>query len=192
MQYKELLKKQLNSICAIDDNAVDALSEPWVEVRFGRKQLITKSGEVEKYLYLVIDGVQRAFFEYQDKEPTIVFSYTPSFSGIIDSFFTQTPSRFNLEAITSSTLLRIHYNELQELMNKHRSIETWVRHALSYVLKGTLERQAELMAYSAEEKFTTLLRRSPHVLNLIPHKYLASYIGLDPATFSKLLGSIKI
>ena len=68
--------------------------------------------QVERYVYMVVDGVQRAFFEHNDKEATLVFSYAPSFSGIIDSFFTQTPSRFHLETITKSTLLRIHYNDM--------------------------------------------------------------------------------
>jgi hypothetical protein len=37
-----------------------------------------------------------------------------------------------------------------------------------------------------------LLKRSPHVLRLIPHKYLASYLGIDATTFSKLLGTIRL
>jgi hypothetical protein len=60
------------------------------------------------------------------------------------------------------------------------------------VLAGTLERQAELLAFTAGEKFLALMKRSPHILNLIPHKYLASYIGVDPATFSKMLGSVRL
>jgi hypothetical protein len=36
------------------------------------------------------------------------------------------------------------------------------------------------------------LQRSPHILNLVPHKYLASYLGMDATNFSKLLGSVKI
>ena len=59
-------------------------------------------------------------------------------------------------------------------------------------LKGVLERQIEIQCFSAEEKFKSLLKRSPHVLQIIPHKYLASYLGIDPATFSKLLGSVRI
>lgn len=149
-------------------------------------------GDTERYLYRVLDGVQRAFFEHNGREATLVFSYPPSFSGIIDSFFAQQPSRFYLETITQSTLLRIHFNDLNALMQQHRSIETWVRVALTGVLSGTLQRQVEIMSYTAEEKFTTLLHRSPHVLNLIPHKYLASYIGVDPTTFSKLLGKVKL
>lgn len=192
MDYVELLKEQIFKVHTLDADAFEALSKPWEEVSYARKQLITRVGEVEKYLYLVLEGIQRAYFQHGDKEPTLVFSFNPSFSGVIDSFFTQTPSRFSLETITHSKLVRIHYNDLNKLMQEHRSIESWVRIATTWVLAGTLERQVELMAYSAEEKFTTLLKRSPHVLNMIPHKYLASYIGVDPATFSKLLGSIKL
>lgn len=192
VEYSTLLKEQVFRVHPLDDDAFEALSKPWEEVLFGRKQLITRAGETEKYLYLVIEGIQRAYFQHGDREPTLVFSFYPSFSGVIDSFFTQTPSKFQLETITQSKLIRIHYNDLNSLMQQYRSIESWVRIATTWVLAGTLERQVELMAYTAEEKFTALLKRSPHVLNLIPHKYLASYIGVDPATFSKLLGSVKL
>lgn len=192
MDYSQLLKEQINKVQKLDDDVFEALIKPWEEVSFARKQLITKAGEVEKYLYFVLDGVQRSFFQHGDKEPTLVFSFKLSFSGVIDSFFTQTPSRFHLETITHSKLVRIHYNDLSRLMKEYRQIESWVRIATMWVLSGTLERQVELMSYTAEEKFVALLRRSPHVLNMIPHKYLASYIGVDPTTFSKLLGSIKL
>lgn len=187
-----ILKRQIDAVHPLDEQAWEDFAACWEPIDYKRKQLITKTGDIEKYVYIVLDGVQRAYFEHNNKEATLVFSYAPSFSGIIDSFFTQTPSRFNLETVTKSTLLRIHFNDMNRLMQQHRSIETWVRLALTHTLSGTLERQVEIMSYSAEEKFVTLLRRSPHVLNLIPHKYLASYIGVDPATFSKLLGSVKL
>lgn len=153
---------------------------------------MTAMGETERYVYLVLDGVQRAFYRDGDKEATLVFSYAPSFSGVIDSFFLQQPSKFYLETLTHSRFLRLHHHDMMRVMEQHRSVETWIRKALMVTLAGTLERQVELMAYSAEEKFTTLLRRSPQVLNLIPHKYLASYIGVDPATFSKLLSKVRL
>jgi len=61
-----------------------------------------------------------------------------------------------------------------------------------FVLKGVLERQIELQCFSAEEKFKALFKRSPHVLQVIPHKYLASYPGIDATTFSKLVGSVRL
>jgi hypothetical protein len=64
--------------------------------------------------------------------------------------------------------------------------------ATAYALKGALERHAELQCFTNEEKFKVLLRRSPHILNLVPHKYLASYLGMDATNFSKLLNGIKL
>jgi hypothetical protein len=50
----------------------------------------------------------------------------------------------------------------------------------------------ELQCFSSEEKFKALLRRSPHILGLVPHKYLADYLGINATNFSKLLNSIRI
>lgn len=188
----DILRKQVYSVYPLDDEAFIALSSVWTEISVKRKQLLTRMGETEKYLYLVLEGVQRAYYLDDSHEATLVFSYAPSFSGVIDSFFTQQPSRFYLETLTTSKLLRVHYNDLMALMHQFRTIETWVRIAITQTLAGTLQRQVELLSFSAEEKFLTLLRRSPHVLQLIPHKYLASYLGLDPTTFSKLLSTVKL
>jgi hypothetical protein len=81
---------------------------------------------------------------------------------------------------------------VQQLMDRYHNFERWVRLSTSHALMGVIERQIELTCFSAEEKFKTLLHRSPHVLQLIPHKYLASYLGIDPSTFSKLMATVKL
>lgn len=192
MYFQDQLYQLVQATYPVSDKSFAALAAPWQEVVAKRKQLLTRVDEVEKYLYFVLEGVQRAYFEHNEREATLVFSYAPSFSGVLDSFFTQTPSRFCLETLTASRLMRIHYNDLMQLMETQPEIERWVRVALSQVLKGTLERQVELLSFSAEEKFRALLKRSPHVLNLIPQKYLASYIGIDETTFSKMISSIRL
>lgn len=192
MEPFKQLYNHINSVSPIDDELWAKLSVCWHEVELGRKQVITHVDEVEKYLYFVVDGVQRAYIERGDKDATLVFGYTGSFSGIVDSFLLQQPSKYCLETITRSKLLRINYHDFNRLTEEFRSLETWTRTALTHTLAGTLERNIELLSYSAEERFTTMLRRSPQVLNLIPHKYLASYIGVDPTTFSKMLGKVKL
>ena len=187
-----ILYQQIVDVHPVDEIAWQEMCVCWHEIELGRKQTITSIDAIEKYMYFVADGVQRAFIERNGKEATLVFSYTHSFSGIIDSFLLQQPSRYCLETITRSKLLRIHFNDFSKLLNKHRCIETWARVALTQALAGTLQRNIELLSYTAEERFTTLLRRSPQVLNMLPHKYLASYIGVDPTTFSKLLGRVKL
>ncbi len=187
-----ILKDSIDAVYKVSDEAWQEMSVCWHEVNYSRKQLLTRAGDLEHYLYFVLDGVQRAYVTKDEKDSTLVFSYKGSFSGIVDSLMLQQPSIYQLETITKSRLLRMHYNDFNRLLNKYRCIETWGRVMLTIALSGTLQRNIELLSFTAEEKFRTLLQRSPHVLNLIPHKYLASYIGVDPATFSRLLSTVKL
>jgi CRP-like cAMP-binding protein len=111
---------------------------------------------------------------------------------VVDSLLTQTTSSYFFESLSSSRLLRLDIRQLQTLISGYEGIRTMVLKATAFALKGVLERQVELQTLSAEERYRLLLRRSPHVLQLIPHKYLANYLGMDPATFSKLLSSVRI
>lgn len=187
------LKRFVSAIQTLEVTEWNEFASIWKPFKAKRKSMLTKTGETERYLYFVLEGVQRGFYVGDDgREATIVFTYPVSFSGIIDSFLLQQPSRYMLETLTASKFLRTEYQQIAPLWTKYHSIETFNRKALSATISGTLERQIELQCFSAEEKFRTLLKRSPHVLQLIPHKYLASYLGIDATTFSKLLGSVRL
>lgn len=193
MEQLKNLYDFVNRIHPLKDEEWQDFAAIWVPVSYKRKTVLTAAGETERHLYFVLEGVQRAFYVGNNHpEATIVFTYPYSFSGVADSFLTQQPSKFFLETITGSKMLRTTYQQVQQLMDKYHNFERWVRLAVSHSLKGALERQVELSSFSAEEKFKTLLARSPHVLQIIPHKYLASYLGIDPSTFSKLLATVRL
>ena len=187
------LKDILYAVHPLEEMEWNEFAAIWQPYEAKRKTILTKTGETEKYLYFVLEGVQRGFYLHDDgREATIVFTYPFSFSGIADSFLTQTPSKFFLETLTASSFLRTEYKRLNELMLKHHNFQTCIFKAVCITFAGVLERQIEIQCFSAEEKFKALLKRSPHVLQLIPHKYLASYLGIDATTFSKLLGTVRL
>ena len=189
----EQLQQFFSAIYPLPAAEMEQLLSIWVPVSHKRKVVLTRAGETERNLYFVLDGIQRVYyFDEQEREATIVFTYAPSFSGVADSFLTQTPSRFFAETLTPSKFLRTGFNELNELMEKHHHVERLIRLATNYAFNGVLERMIEIQCYSAEEKFRSLMKRSPHILNLIPHKYIASYLGIDATNFSKLLAKVRI
>jgi CRP-like cAMP-binding protein len=158
-----------------------------------RKTVLTTEGEVEKYLYLVLEGVQRAYAIGADgREATLVFTYAPSFSGVADSFLLQKPSRYWFETLTPSVFFRTSFADFDAILQKHPLLERKLRIALSETLEGILVRQIELQSFTAEQRFRVLMARSPHLLQLVPHKYIANYLGMDATNFSKLLGQIRI
>ncbi len=187
------LKQLTTAIQPLSEEEWNAFSSIWTECAAKRKEQITLAGEKEKYLYFVIEGMQRVYyFDEQNREATLVFTYAPSFGGVLDSLMMQQPSRYYYETLTPSKFLRAPFQELHELMEKHTGIEKMVRKGVTVSLSGVLDRLVELQCYSSEERFKKLLQRSPHILQLIPHKYLANYIGIDATNFSKLINRVRI
>jgi CRP-like cAMP-binding protein len=187
------LKGVASAIHPLGEKEWEAFSSVWQLMECKRKHVLTTVGETEKYLYFVLDGVQRVFYtDDQDREATLVFTYPPSFAGVLNSFLMQKPSPYFFETLTPGIFLRTTFQQLNGLMDQFASIERMIRKGLAPVIAGLLERQVELQCFSAEEKFRALLKRSPHVLQLIPHKYLANYLGMDATNFSKLMGSVRI
>lgn len=187
------LRQHIEKISPIADEEWDDFSSEWCCVRFPKKTIITHHGQVESYLYFVLEGVQRIYhISAEGREATIIFSYPFSFSGVVDSAMTQTPSSYFFETLSESLLLRIPVAKFVHFTEKYANVSKFVQLALSYNIKGLLHRLVEIQSLKSEEKFKLFMQRSPHMLHIVPHRYLANYLGIDPTNFSKLINKVLI
>lgn len=186
------MKAFLNKIHAIEDSILDDYISLWKPYSLPKKTIMTAANETERYLYFVLEGIQKSYYLNNNKEHIIAFAYAPSFSGVPESFFTQTPSMFYLETISDCNFLRISYENHQAAMKKHREIESLFRIATEQFLYGMIYRHHELMAFDMETRFRNFAKRSPHLLNMLSQKDMASYLRIDQSNFSKLINSISI
>ena len=164
----------------------------WMPYSAPRKTIITAAGDTERFMYFVLEGIQKGYYLVDDKAHVVAFTYAPSFSGIPESFFRQAPSNAYLETIEDSRFLRISYTTQQEMLARHPELETLFRKAAEFFIVGFLERYFQRMAFPIRERFSAFMKRSPHLLNKIPHKDLASYLRIDATNFSKLLAEVRI
>ena len=184
--YKEKLAKTVLAVREIDAPVLDELLDAFEYVEFGKKEIMLRPGETARYLYYVLEGAQKAYL-VKDKIHVMAFSYPPFFCAIPDSFLLQIPSLFFLESITESKMLRITYEKLQALLEKHPQLEALLRKQHEMMIVGLHTRQMELMAMSMEEKFEAFYKRSFHLFQMVSHKDIASYLNIDPTNLSKLL-----
>jgi CRP-like cAMP-binding protein len=94
--------------------------------------------------------------------------------------------------MTDSRFYAFQYQDLQACFETWPEIERLFRKISETVLIGMIDRVRELQSFSMEERFRAFAKRSPHLFQLIPHKYLASYLNISPTNFSKLYNRIKI
>lgn len=192
MDYWQHLKSAVSKIVELDDKTWEEFTSIWTIHEVKKGEALTNTGEIEKNLYFVCEGVQRVYYIGDNlKEATLVLTYPYSFAGVVDSFLLQQPAKYSFETLTKSVFLKTSFNELSKMIAEHKSIDHFVKTALYYAFSGLLERMVDLQCKTSEEKFKMLLKRSPQVLQVVPQKYLANYLGIDPTNFSKLMHSVR-
>lgn len=133
-----------------------------------------------------------SYFDAEDKVHVIAFTYAPNPCAIPESFSFQVPSHYFLTCLSNSEMDAISYDALLELFDRSQPLERLFRRMTEAILSGMINRHIELHSMTIEERFRTFCQRSPHLLQLVPHKYIASYLSIDPSNFSKLFNTVKI
>jgi CRP-like cAMP-binding protein len=149
-------------------------------------------GQIQKNLYVVKKGVQMSYFDVGPKTHVVAFTYPPNLCAVPESFSLQAPSKCFLTCITDSEFDYLTFDELQTLFDKSPKIERLFRKLTESILAGIINRHMELHSLTMEDRYKLFCERSPHLLHVIPHKYIASYLSIDPTNFSKLFNRVKI
>jgi CRP-like cAMP-binding protein len=186
------LFQYLNQFHKIDAATFEMLSTEFNYKAFKKSEFIIREHEVQKELLFVTKGTQMSFFEGQNKIHVVAFTYAPGLCAIPDSFMFQTPSKYALQCLSDSEFYSLSYSRLQKLLDASHSLERLFRRMAEAVLAGVISRHIDLHSLSIEERFRNFSKRSPHLFQMVPHKYIASYLDIDPTNFSKLYNSVKI
>jgi len=160
--------------------------------KYKKGEVIIAPGQVQRNLYFVKSGVQMSFYESENSIHVIAFTYYPDLCAIPESFSNQKPSNCFLTSLTDSELEYLPFDQLQKLFDKSQQIECLFRKMTEAILAGVINRHIELHSLTIKERYKNFCHRSPHLLQQVPHKYIASYLGIDPTNFSKLYNQVKI
>ena len=153
-----------------------------------KKAVFLKASKIENFISFIESGVVRLFIpkENPEKEITFGFSFKNQFVSAYDSFLTQTPSAYQLQALTETTILSITYEDLQ-LVYKHTQIGNLIGRLTAerlFLIKS--KREQNLLNLSAEERYLKLFKERPELLKEIPLKYISSYIGVTAQALSRI------
>lgn len=187
----ELVRRTIERYVKLTDAEWAEVAPCWKEHAFARGTFVSAAGRVEKHFYIVVEGVQRIYFEHDGNEHCLGFSFGHSWSGDYDSFLGQVPGRFQVQAVTDSVLVGIEHADLQRLYDRIPAMERWGRLMVEEHARGRATREIEQLTLSAEERYRRLLQGSPHLLQLVAQKDIASYLRMTPETFSRLRAKVR-
>lgn len=170
-----------------------ALLQPAIRERgWGKGDALLLPGQVQRELYFIRQGIQMVCLPADQNSQVLAFTYPPNVLALPDAFGAQQPSKYQVICLTPTTAGCISFGDLQALFDESQGIERLFRKMTERVMAGVLDQYVELRTTHIAERFRRFCARSPHLLHQVPHKYIASYLGIDPTNFSKLYNTVRI
>jgi CRP-like cAMP-binding protein len=182
------IKAYLDQIATISDSDWEFFTSKLKRRVIPKKSVFLKVNTIETHISFIESGVVRLFIPKEDpeKEVTFGFSFKNQFISAYDSFLTQTPSAYQLQALTETTLLSITYNDLQDVYQRTQIGNLIGRLTAERLFLLKSKREQNLLNLTAEKRYLKLFKERPELLKVIPLKYISSYIGVTPQALSRI------
>jgi len=186
--FQELNKKVL---LTEDDQA---LIKKYLTIKkLRKKQYLLQEGDVCKCVAFVEKGAMRLYRVNEDgSEHIVLFALDGSFVADLYSFFTKEPSTYNIDAIEDSELVLITRSASDELRKQSLKYQEFVLQATTEAYIQLERRITSTISLSLEERYKDLRASYPDIIQRIPQHMIASYMGLNPETLSRVRKRISI
>lgn len=158
---------------------------------FDKGDFLFREGEIDRHIYFVESGLVRCFYyldDQEDPEAEITAWFLPpgGFACSVLSFFNQSPSVENLQALEKTRVLMISHEQLQDLYARFSDLNMLGRHIMEEYLQQYDLRTRLLRLRRSEQRYEGFLQIYPDLANRITVKHLASYLGLHPDNLSRV------
>jgi CRP-like cAMP-binding protein len=182
----------LNKFIHFKEGEYNEYMAPYIKTRkFHKKEIITKSGEVENYFNIIEKGLVRKYYKKGKHEINTQISVEGHIIHSQESFHSRLPSEYIVEAIEPSVLSAISFDDLEKVYASSKRMEKLGRLVItaSMVLKDRW--QSQLVMLTPRERFIKFVTQQSGLMQRVPQKYLASYLNIKPETFSRFKHLLK-
>ena len=184
----EQLKLYLDKITSISSSDWNFFISKLQRRIITKKSVFIKVNQIENHISFIESGIVRLFIprDNPEKEITFGFSFKNQFVSAYDSFLTQSPSNYQLQALTETSVLSISYKDLQSVY-KSTQIGNFIGRLTAedvFLIKS--KREQNLLNLDAEQRYLKLFKERPELLKSVPLKYVSSYIGVTAQALSRI------
>ena len=154
---------------------------------FKAKTILLSAGEVATCTYFVNSGILRSF-NINDNiiEHVLHFACEGWWIGDMYSYISEKPGNLFLEVLDDAEVVIITKENQQQLYQEIPKLERFFRILAENSLVAHQERLIDNLSLTAEERFEKFCSKYPTLIQKVPQKHIASYIGITPEFFSKM------
>lgn len=167
------------------DSFIDAMSE----IHLKNKEVLIPWSKFDSNVYLLKSGIIRYVYFDGDRETTYGFASPGTIMISYHSFAEHKPSFYQLESCGECDVLSLSKARFDELMKSSHKFALWMfHHAAGQLYHNELKHS--IINGDAMERFRSLIKNRPDILDRVPLQTIASYLGITPAYLSRLKRSL--
>lgn len=160
-------------------------------IRVKKGTILVKAGESNSNVYFIYQGVVRGYMTNDKKDITTWIAEDGEMAATIRNFDVPLPSDEEIEVIEDAVLMKISQEVFDYVYDKYPASNKIGRLVISLNYREAEERAYVSRIPSAEGRYRRFIEYRGGLVNRIPLKYIASYLGMNLETLSRIRNKVK-
>ncbi len=171
----------------VDEKTLGKICSHFNLITTKRNEILLDYDQVCKHYYFVNKGAIRLFTTSKDgNENSRYFAFEGNFATALPSFIDQKPAEEYLQTIVKSELLRISRTDFYHLVQEVPQFMKIYTEILELGFIMAQKRIYGFQGFDAFDKVKWIIKYQPQLLLNVSNKMVASYLGMSPATLSRI------
>lgn len=181
----------INSICPVDASAQEAIQQIVKQKTLPRGAVLVTEGQITDEVHFIEKGLIRAFYYKGRKEITSWMAHEGRFIWPLPSYLLRQPSPDNIQVLETATILSINRQDLEQLKQRYNVFDALECRIMErYIV--LYDFRVRILLLKSEERLEAYRKAFPDLYQRVPLRYIATYLGVDPSTISRVRSGYKI
>ena len=177
----------INNISPVTEDAASLAISIFEEKKHKKNTLLLEAGNIAHEVFFITKGALRQFYTDEDGNDRICnFSFENDFLTDLESFSRQAPSTSSIITQEDCTCLVTDCTKLAKVLKENEDIAKFFATIVENIAADSIRRTKSLLSFSPEKQFIELLQDKPQILQRIPQRYIAQYLGIAPESLSRI------
>lgn len=187
MNHYEQLRAHIEKTVALTDDEWQMIAKAFKVLRLKKHQYLIQSGAAVHNDHWVVSGCLKAgFTDREGKENILQFAVEDWWISDYNALFKGQESRIEIDCLEASELLVLPNQDRQRLYTLVPVFQTFFLQKITNAFVALQNRVLSLQTNSPKERYDEFLRLYPDLIQRIPKKYIAQYLGVSRETLSRL------
>jgi CRP-like cAMP-binding protein len=180
------MKEIIQSHIEFSEESYNLLLDIATEKAVRKNHTVFQPGKSCNKILFLKKGLLRAYKLLDGIEYTHHFYFSDWFATDFNSFLKDKPCQVYIEAVEDSVYLEFQKRDLLNLYCESHQLGALGRIIAEQAYLATVEKFANMQLHNLTEKYQLLIKTNPDLIQKVPQKYIASYLGVSEQSLSRI------